>query len=453
MRGALLAWALAASLLPGPAVGEGRAAPPRGPLAPALAQDPAPDSLPQPGESLRVFLLTLGQGDAVWERFGHNAIWIQDEATGEGAAYNWGIFSFLQEGFILRLIQGTMMYWMAPQDPYAMLEEAQGADRQVWIQELDLPPAWKLDLLAFVQWNARPENALYRYDYYRDNCSTRVRDALDRVLEGRIRAASDTARTPHTYRWHTRRLLQGLPASYLGIQVVLGPDADRPLTAWEEMFLPTRLMEGIRGLELPDGGGGTRPLVVQERALRESARPPEPPAPPLAFPWFLGVGLLWGGGLVALVRKGRGGGWGWRAAGALLGAGWALLASVAGLLLLGAWLFTDHVFWFRNLNLLQMNPVHLPVAVGFGLYLARGRVPWWGRDAAAALAVVAMVGALMELLPGLGQGNGEILALTLPVNLGLWAAAQAVVERRARLRSSPGPEEAGGGSGAQGGAR
>ncbi len=455
MRLIVLAWALGTILLPGRGAGERLSPPrvadasareavpatasPRRPLgpgrdtAPATAsplrplgpgQDAAPATPPVQGASLRVFLLTIGRGGAVWERFGHNAIWIQDEASGQGAAYNWGIFDFDQLGFIPRLVRGTMLYSMRPYDPYHTLEDAQRADRRVWLQELALTPAQKWELLTFVQWNALPENRDYRYDYYRDNCSTRVRDALDRVLGGSIRAASEATSTSRSYRWHTRRLLRDVPLAYLGIQVVLGPRADRPLSAWEEMFLPTRLMEELRPIQVPDASGGLTPLVIQERMLRDSAGPPEPAGPPFALPWFLGVGMLWGGGLLESARRGRSGRLGWRLAAFAAGAGWALLASLAGLLLLGAWLFTDHTFWYPNLNLLQANPLALPLTVAFLSSLRRGGMPRWGTNLAAALAVGSALGALLALVPGVGQANGELLAFTLPVNLGLWAAAR-----------------------------
>jgi len=403
------ALALAVLLLGAPLLGAAQEGP----------QATPPDSSRHPGEALKVYLMTIGQGDAVWEQFSHNAIWVQNEETGRGAAYNWGIFDFDQVDFIPRLIRGTMLYMMAPYDPGRSLEEYAWYDRAVWVQELALTPVQRADLLAFLEWNALPENKDYRYDYYRDNCSTRVRDALDRVLGGRIRESAEAVSTSHTYRWHTRRLLPAFPVEYAGIQLVLGAAADRPLTGWEEMFLPIRLMEELRDVEVPDGEGGMRPLVVQELQLLETTRDPIPTTPPFALPLFLMVGLFWGGGILVLSRRGPALGWVGRSGLAVLAGGWAIVAAGSGILLLGAWAFTDHVFWYRNLNLLQVNPLFLPVPVAFLIFLFKGVFPPWGRELAAALGVVAGVGFLIWLLPGQGQGNGEILALTLPVNLSL----------------------------------
>jgi len=374
---------------------------------------------PHPGASLSVYLLTVEQGDAIWERFSHNAILIRDRDTGWEEAYNWGIFDFDQVDFVPRLIRGTMLYRMAPFPVAWFLEQTRRENRRMWAQELALTTQQRWDLLTFVQWNAQPENMYYRYDYYRDNCSTRVRDALDRVLDGRIRELAEAEVTTHTYRWHTRRLLRDTPWAYVGIQTVLGPSADRPLTAWEETFLPRRLMEVVRQVDVPDGRGGTRPLVVEERLLLDSSRRPVPTAPPFAFPWFLLVGALWGGGIVLLSGPGEGAGLARRFGLFLLAGGWAFVATVVGSLLLGAWLFTDHVFWYGNLNLFQANPLFLLVAVAYVVLLFRGRLPGWSRKAVALLGVVAGAGLLISVLPLVGQANAEFLALTVPLNGGL----------------------------------
>jgi len=387
------------------------------------AQEGDSEPPPGPGESLKVSLITVGQGDVVWERFGHNAILIQDEETGWQAFYHWGVFDFEQADFIPRLIRGTMLYSMGVSDPVSAQEENERAGRPAWVQELALTPSQRWELRSLVQENALPENREYRYDYYLDNCSTRVRDYLDRILDGRLGALYSADTTAFTYRWHTRRLLRDMPLYYLGIQFVLGPTADRPITEWEEMFLPLSLMNGIREVQVPDGSGGVHSVVASERVLLDPGRPEPPTSPPPALPIFLVIGILWGGGLLWLVGAGSDLGVGRRLGVALLGGGWGLLAALSGSLLLGAWLFTDHIFWYANFNLFQVNPLFLPLPVVFLMFLFQDRFPRWGRDLAMVLGVASIAGLALELIPGLGQKNGEILALTLPVNIALWMGA------------------------------
>jgi hypothetical protein len=189
------------------------------------------------------------------------------------------------------------------------------------------------------------------------------------------------------------------------------------------MFLPLTLRDRIGDVQVPDEAGGSTSLVTEERLLLASDRQEPPVSPPLALPVFLVVGFLWGGGFLWLVGGGSGLG-AWRRLGVLmLGGGWSLLAALSGSLLLGAWAFTDHVFWYANYNLFQVNPVFFPLPAAFLLLVFRNRFPGWGRTLAVSLGILALVGMAMELVPGLGQKNAEILALTLPVNLALWIGA------------------------------
>ena len=169
--------------------------------APALAGTPTPDHA---SAALQVFLMTFGPGRQVWERFGHNAIWIHDPVDGTDEAYNYGLFDFHQENFLLRFVRGQMWYWMAGFPAARYVAQYERDNRSVWVQELELSHDAKVELERFLRWNAEPEHRYYHYDYYRDNCSTRVRDAVDRVLSGRPappdrhRARGDDVPVPHS---------------------------------------------------------------------------------------------------------------------------------------------------------------------------------------------------------------------------------------------------------------
>jgi hypothetical protein len=154
----------------------------------------------------------MGVGEQVWEQFGHNAIWIRDMSRppsaggGTDSVYHWGLFDFSQPNFIPRFLKGEMLYSMGGFTLASTMSDYHRLDRSVWAQELDLTPAQKLALRNYIQWNEQPENRGYFYNYYHDNCSTRVRDALDRALGGVLRSAMATRMTGTTYRSHTRRL-------------------------------------------------------------------------------------------------------------------------------------------------------------------------------------------------------------------------------------------------------
>ena len=135
------------------------------------------------GAQLTVTLLTFETGGLIWERFGHNGIWIHDAAAGTDHLYDYGRFSFKEAHFIYNFARGRMWYSMGDtNDVAAVIDFYAREGRKIWAQELDLAPEARAKLRDFLEWNIRPENRGYAYDYYRDNCSTRIRDALDVAL-------------------------------------------------------------------------------------------------------------------------------------------------------------------------------------------------------------------------------------------------------------------------------
>lgn len=390
-------------------------------------EEPAPRKPPatKPESTLEVFLITIGPGRQVWERFGHNAIWVRDTLHGIDRAYNYGMFSFDDPGFLSRFVRGEMDYWMQGFETDRMLRAYVAADRSIWVQELDLTAEQKQGLYEFEQWNERPENRLYRYDYYRDNCSTRVRDAIDQALGGGLRETFEHVETGTTYRSHFRRLMAPDPPIYAGGSFAIGPATDRPISAWEEMFLPVRMMEHLRGLTVSDGEGGQKPLVKREYTVYESTLGPEPVAPPDWRLRFLALGLALAGLLVLAGRPGSR-----RPSARLLAAfassAWALVLGVGGVFMLGIWFLTAHWAGYRNENLLFLNPFGLALAalIPFAT-LGKRRAVRWARGTSIFIAAVAILGLILQPLPWLPQTNAEIICAVLPPTLAMtWAVLQ-----------------------------
>src|SRR5262249_37422681 len=232
-----------------------------------------------------------------WERFGHNGIWIRDASRGIDAVYNYGLFSFRQENFILRFIQGRMMYWMQGLPARSHLESYIAANRSVWLQELNLSPRQRIELRDSLLWNEQPQNRFYRYDYYRDNCSTRVRDAIDRVIGHRLKNHTENVASGTTFRWHTRRLTTTDLPLYTGLLIGLGKPVAGPIPAGEEMSLPIKVHDQVRSITIPDSTGREVPLVKAERTLFQSTEPNPPEAPPSWWPWYTLVGLVLAAGI------------------------------------------------------------------------------------------------------------------------------------------------------------
>jgi hypothetical protein len=375
----------------------------------------------EPGSELRVWLLTIGPGEAVWERFGHNALRVMDTRTGYDASYNWGIFDFRQEDFIPRFLRGQMLYMMAPFASEPMIEMYRAAGREVVAQELDLTPAQKLELQDFAERNALPENREYFYDYFLDNCSTRVRDLLDRVLDGALFARFGTEPAGTSYRGVTRRLTRPDPLLYTGMDILLGSPGDRPITVWAEMFIPMTVRDAVRELTVSHGPDDVRPLVRSEEVLAEARVAAEPDQAPTWWPWYLLVGLL-GGTCFALLgvraaRASRPARW----AVAVLGAAWGLLTGLSGLILVAV-VFTDHDFMIWNENLFLLSPLSLALAVLVPLAVVRPAVRPAARAWALAVVGLGVLGVLVGLAPFAEQRNAFETVLILPMHGGVWLA-------------------------------
>jgi hypothetical protein len=387
---------------------------------PPVAPPAQPDPLHQSGQNVTISLLTMGNGEQVWELFGHNALWIHDNVTNRDTVFNWGVFSFRQPNFIAHFLQGRMLYAMGGETLDALLLNYRYWNRSVVSQELDLTPAQKDSILAAIQRNSLPENVNYRYDYYRDNCSTRVRDILDRALGGPL-AVQAAGLTDATYRWHTLRLMQGNVPIVLGVDIGLGRPSDVKLTKWQEMFLPKELHDFIAKSRVLDTSGAMKPLVRGERVLFQSTRQPEPTAPP-----GLGLWLLFAGVVIAAIMTTLG----FmatpthrvvRVAAVIVSVAWSLVAGLLGTVVVVLWAVTDHVFAHSNENALLFNPLWLGLAVMLPVYLWSGRGEAATRRLTSVIAVFAVTALLLHVLGFSRQDNLPVIGLMLPPTLGVLA--------------------------------
>ena len=367
--------------------------------------------------------MTIGQGEEVWEKFGHNALWFVDTLAGVDIAYNWGIFDFAQPGFVRRFLTGDTRYWVEGYPGPLLIDYYQRSDRDVLLQRLDLTPEEARRAFEYAKWNAREENKYYRYDYFRDNCSTRVRDVIDRALAGYLKQSTAETKVGVSYRSESLRLVDDLKFTQAGMDIALGQPADRELSLWESMFIPMRMRDALRTLKRRD----LRPLVAEERPLYRSAEHHERPSKPSFGLSFFIVGLLLAAAFALVARFGE------RSPAIekifrIETIAWGVITGIFGLTLLGAWTATQHVFWYRNENLLQISPLAIWLAVVTGMSMRRSR---WLRPAAICAILIALLGALGLVLKGLPwfrQDNIAVILLFLPAHFAiayaLWKRAR-----------------------------
>lgn len=365
-----------------------------------------------PGANLQVSLITYGPGETYWERFGHDAIELRDSTSGEAISFNYGVFDFNEANFFLNFARGRMHYLMDAAPSNLDKSYYVEAGRSVTRQSLAMTAEQADALRDFLLWNLRPENASYNYDYYVDNCTTRVRDALDKALGGVLKTQLGARAGGMTFRQQTDRLMSAQTWLMLVMDLGLGPYADQPLSAWQESFLPEVLQLQLREVRIDNGHGGLQPLLLSEQLVSPN-RLDVPPAaaPDLRLP--LGLAGLSLGALIVLTRR-----W-WPIGHVLLGTLYLLCAGIIGLVLLTLWTLTTHHSAWNNANLLLFNPLAfllLPTLWRSRRGLAASRF----MDGVIALQLLAgMIAVLLHLLPGTVQQNQPWLLFALPCWLAL----------------------------------
>lgn len=368
------------------------------------AASPADDAA---ARAPRIGVVTMQPGEVFFERFGHDALVVADPDGGPAISYNFGFFDPSEPGFIGNFVRGRMMYYLVALPLDEDLAQYRDAGRGASIQWLDLPPRQARALADDLAERSRPENARYRYDYFTANCSTMVRDALDRAMDGSLQSQLAGRSRGNSYRSEAVRLASPSPWMWLGFDLGLGPWADQPLSRWQEAFVPMRLADGLR--EVRNAAG--RPLVQSEQELLPQRLAPEPAEYDRTWwPWLL-IGLALAGAVFS-ARRHR------RALGGVALAFW-LFCGVAGLLLAYLWGWSEHRAAWGNRNLLLLSPLALALLPG-AWQLLRGRQP--GRAFDWLLWTVAAIATLSLPLHWLSlqaQFNMQWIVLLLPVHLAL----------------------------------
>ncbi len=418
------------------------------PLAAQLPQTPAatadtvdtPPPNPVPGATMTVHLITVGPGDRIEEMWGHNAVLVRDTAAGIEEAYNYGIFDATDPGFLADFYWGRGNYRVAELPLDGMLAGYRRAGRRVWAQELEFEPAAKVRLLGLLRTEVLPENMFYRYNYYLNNCSTKVRDLLDIILGGQLKAVTDAgrggagpdgrapalegraaadSRPAATWRHRTLRLAAEDPLVYLGIQLFMGPGGDEPTTGWDDMWTPMKLRDTAGALLVTQSDGSRVPLVRTEELWEDADRDYPSTAPPRLDMLFLLSGLLAGVilSLLGYGARGRGRGRAARAGLIVFACAWALFCLAASVLIV-ALHWTAHTFTYWNQNILLFSPLGPLVGASLIRTARKGTTSVWGRRFTVLALALALIGLVLHLIPPLSQGNREMLAFVLPLNLG-----------------------------------
>lgn len=311
----------------------------------------------QLSERAEISVLTIGPSqDALYTAFGHSAFRVYDPVKGIDRAYNYGEFDYNRPHFYLNFARGYNMYRLGVMD-YQRFEYAYiYYNRDIHQQVLNLRTEEKQKVFDFLQWNARPENQDYLYDYFYDNCATKIPEVMLKVFGDSVKFDGSYITTHYSFRDLTDLYLDYQPWGDLGIDIGLGLPTDKKATPYEYMFLPDFVESGFDHAFIRHGD--TWEPLVKRTLITYEARPENHPFNPL-HPFIVFTVFLIVTGFVSYrdLKKHK-----------LAGAFDAVVFTILGLLgivLVLLWTSTNHQAAAKNFNLLWALPTHLIAVTAF----------------------------------------------------------------------------------------
>ncbi len=192
-----------------------------------------------------VDVYTMGEGEHLFSRFGHAAICVTDERSPRGRCYNYGTADFSTPvPLTFSFLRGEALFWVAKADLPRMLELYRREDRTVFRQRLALSDGEAEALAAALEASTAKDVRYYRYHHFHDNCTTRIRDAVDRATAGRLLDGARERSGP-SFRAYAREGFAGSVLLLAATELLLGSPADEPTSRWTAMFLPSVLREEL----------------------------------------------------------------------------------------------------------------------------------------------------------------------------------------------------------------
>jgi hypothetical protein len=295
---------------------------------------------------LRISLLTCAPGEELYSVFGHTAIRITDSIQRTDLVYNWGTFDFDDPDFYTKFVRGKLDYSLSVSGFTEFMYEYDVTKRDVTEQELQLTGDQKMQLQNAVLHNLQFSNRFYKYDFLLDNCTTRARDMLQQYAGMKVPEPIVPAGTTFRDMLHEYLDRSHMGWTKLGIDILMGAPADKPVTITRSMFLPDYLMKGLESASAPRS---EKQVILLTGKVQEEGSSQWPL-------WILSVACA----LVLLVSLLK-----TKAAIRLTAFFDFLLCLVTGLIgctLLFTWFGTDHASFRYNHNIFWALPTNLVAA-------------------------------------------------------------------------------------------
>lgn len=304
--------------------------------------------LSQEKPEAEVYLLTCGPGKEIYSVYGHSALRIVIPSKNSDIVYNWGVFDFNTPHFAWEFAKGKLDYMLGDSSYDSFLKEYYAENRWVISQKFNLESRDIEKLFMLISDNLKSENIKYKYDFYYDNCSSRIRDLVEKAIgEDLMYPPELSKKEMRTFRNLTGDFEKGYPWTKFGIDLLIGSPGDKKATFRERMFLPVGLKDGLSALNIRRSGKMI-PLLTNPDVVLDFDQPPLKEklftSPLFVFSLLLIIVVI----LSGLIRGKKGN--------TMIDVCLFLVFSALALLMIFSNFFTDHQQLRWNLNIIWLNP-------------------------------------------------------------------------------------------------
>ena len=316
-------------------------------------------------ESAAISVLTMGPGTNLNDSFGHSAFRITDPNQNIDVVYNYGVYNFDTPNFYLKFIKGQLMYQLDRTDFSLFYQHYSDQNRWIKEQVLDLTIKEKQEVFDFLQNNYLPENRNYIYDFFFENCATRIRDVLAGILKNKLVIDESFVSDIHTFRQLIQKNVHWNSWGSFGMDLAIGAVVDRNASSWEHQFLPEYIFKALEKGQIKRSLGAKK--LVKKTSILNKNSAKEKLEIFLISPFFV-VSLL---ALIILgvtfkdYRNNSRNRW--------MDSGLYALTGTIGIFLILLWFATDHFATQNNYNLLWA----VPLSLFFVIEIAKKNPKYW----------------------------------------------------------------------------
>ncbi|WP_372768920.1 DUF4105 domain-containing protein [Lutibacter sp.] len=312
-----------------------------------------------------VSVVTCGQGSELYSAFGHSAFRVYDPLLKLDKIYNYGTFDFNKPNFYLNFAKGKLIYQLSTAHYGYFLQQFNYENRWVKTQELDLHDIDVQAVYDFLENNAKPENRSYQYDFFYDNCSTKIEEVIKAVLKDKV-IFNNNHITSHKSH---RDLIADYTADKFkwgkfGIDLALGSVIDKEASLAEYKFLPDYIYLGFNNATI-NFDGNIKPLVKADHKVLDERVSPQPFSILQPFIVFLVIALFFIWKTYQNYSSNKRTKW----VDFIL----YFISGLIGIVVLLLWFATSHTATYKNLNFLWAFAPNLVVAV----FMFNSVLPKW----------------------------------------------------------------------------